>query len=732
MYYSEELNLPKTDPTRWLLKTDKLGRETWHYEDNADTPAKQTNFVKWLLKVDSFPTPKYEYPIAANHPKYSAIDSAKRGADFFSLLQDENSGIFPCQYKGPMFMMIGYVTSCLYTGTEIPTPFKTEMIRYIVNNSHPVDGGWGLHSSDKLTCFGTSMNYVCLRLLGLEADHPVCVKARKTLHRLGGALGNPHWGKAWLSILNIYEWEGVNPAPPELWLMPYDSFPIHPGRWWVHTRAIYLPLSYISTNKLKCELTPLLSELRTEIYVQDYSSINFANHRNTVCGVDLYYPHTKLLDAMNWSLVKYGDCLRPNWVLEKSNKKVYELIEMECKNTDYLCIAPINFAFNMIVTYHREGPNSQAFDRFKDRMNDVVFHGPQGMCVMGTNGVQVWDVAFMVQYFFMAGLAEDPKYYDTIVRGFKFLIRSQFDTECVPGSMRDKRIGGWPFSTKDQGYTVSDCTAEAMKAIIMVGNHPKYAHLKKEYVVDENLYEAVDVILNIQNKSSFEFGSFSSYEKIRATPLLEKLNPAEVFNNIMVEYPYVECTDSSVLGLTYFAKYYPEHRKYEIKDAIRNAIQYITESQDPHDGSWYGCWGVCFTYASMFALEAYHSVGQNYSNSEPVRKGCDFLVSKQREDGGWSESMKSCETHTYVSLEKSLVVQTAWALIGLILSAYPDRAPIERGIELLISRQLPSGEWKFEEIEGVFNHSCAIEYPNYRFLFPIKALGLYHQLYGAN
>ena len=28
----------------------------------------------------------------------------------------------------------------------------------------------------------------------------------------------------------------------------------------------------------------------------------------------------------------------------------------------------------------------------------------------------------------------------------------------------------------------------------------------------------------------------------------------------MVEYPYVECTDSSVLGLTYFAKYYPDYK----------------------------------------------------------------------------------------------------------------------------------------------------------------------------
>jgi squalene cyclase len=33
----------------------------------------------------------------------------------------------------------------------------------------------------------------------------------------GGATSIPAWGKFWLSLLNVYEWEGNNPIPPELW-----------------------------------------------------------------------------------------------------------------------------------------------------------------------------------------------------------------------------------------------------------------------------------------------------------------------------------------------------------------------------------------------------------------------------------------------------------------------------------------------------------------------------------
>lgn len=498
-------------------------------------------------------------------------------------------------------------------------------------------------------------------------------------------------------------------------------------KWWVHTRAIYIPLGYLSTAKIQCELDPLLVQIRQEIFARSFDQIDFGSQRNNVCGVDLYYPHTKLLDTLNWMMVKYEKYLRPQWLLNYSNKKAYDLILKELKNSDYLNIAPVSAAFNNIVLYCEQGAKGKDFLKSMDRMKEELFLGPMGMTVMGTNGSQVWDTSFFIQYYFKAGLAELPEYHDVIVKGFNFLIRSQFNDECQNGSFRDPRLGAWPFSTKDQGYTVSDCTAESIKAIIMVMSSDKFKDVHDKYNMDK-LNPGIDVLLSLQNLGSFEFGSFSTYEKIKATPLLELINPAEVFGNIMVEYPYIECTDSSVLGLAYFNKY-RDYKYDEIKLAIKRATDFIIKSQK-FDGSWYGAWGICYTYAGMFALEALHEIGLNYQNSEVVQRGCDFLVERQLVDGGWGESMKSCETHTYVTTLESLVVQTAWAVIGLILADYPHKEVIQRGIKFLISKQESTGEWKYQQPEGVFNHSCAIEYPNYKFLFPIKALGLYVQKYG--
>ncbi len=62
--------------------------------------------------------------------------------------------------------------------------------------------------------------------------------------------------------------------------------------------------------------------------------------------------------------------------------------------------------------------------------------------------------------------------------------------------------------------------------------------------------------------------------------------------------------------------------------------------------------------------------------------------------------LQSCETGVYCQHEKSQVVQTAWAVLSLMAADYPDKAPIERGIKLVMSRQQPNGEWLQEAIEG--------------------------------
>lgn len=91
----------------------------------------------------------------------------------------------------------------------------------------------------------------------------------------------------------------------------------------------------------------------------------------------------------------------------------------------------------------------------------------------------------------------------------------------------------------------------------------------------------------------------------------------------------------------------------------------------------------------MFALESFSLVGENYSNSKTVQRACEFLISKQRSDGGWGESYKSCERSAYIEHENTQVVQTCWAVMALMHAEYPYAEPLEKAAKLVMGRQLP-------------------------------------------
>lgn len=75
------------------------------------------------------------------------------------------------------------------------------------------------------------------------------------------------------------------------------------------------------------------------------------------------------------------------------------------------------------------------------------------------------------------------------------------------------------------------------------------------------------------------------------------------------------------------------------------------------------------------------------------------------------------------------VVNTAWALLALMAAGCSDRAAVKRGVDYLVSQQRDNGDWDQEGITGVFNRACGISYTQYRNIFPIWALARYAHEY---
>ena len=295
--------------------------------------------------------------------------------------------------------------------------------------------------------------------------------------------------------------------------------------------------------------------------------------------------------------------------------------------------------------------------------------------------------------------------------------------------------GGWPFSTSAHGWPIADCTGEGLKGVLCLLKSKTIQQGLKDGTLgkmDQKRYEnAINVILTLQNEDD----GWATYENNRGFGWFEQLNPSEVFGDIMIDYSYVELTMASLTAIIDFRELYPDHRKEELDHAIEKGVAFIKSIQRK-DGSWYGSWACCFTYGAWFGIEGLVKCGEDRSCPE-IKKACRFLLTYQRENGGWGEDFTSCYDKDYANegMEAygdggSGVINTAWALLALSCAECDNIDAIKRGIAFLMEQQLPSGDWPQQGISGVFNRACGITYTAYRNVFPIWALGRCAEVYG--
>jgi len=624
-------------------------------------------------------------------------------------LQAED-GHWPGDYGGPMFLLPMLVALYHATGTleRVPQARRAGMVRYFLNVQH-ADGGIGLHADDpRGMLFTTVLGYVALRLLGLPADDARVARMRAWIKAQGGPLGAAPWAKWTLCLLGLYDWSGVHPVLPELWLLP-RAVPFHPGRLWCHCRQVYLPVAWLYGKKAHLPESPLVLALREELYDGGWGAIDWKKARGTLSPADSYRKPSPVLSAMNRVL---GAVERHAVAAlrEHALAEVFEHIAYEDDVTSGIDIGPVNKVLNAFVHFF-DAPGGARLARALERTEDYLWDAPDGTKMQGYNGSQLWDTAFATQALLASPARADAE--DVLAKAYGYLRDNQI-LEDVPDAERYFRHasrGGWPFSTRAHGWPITDCTSEGLKcALALAGRYTPE-------VPRGLLEDAVRLILSWQNDD----GGWATYERQRAGAWMELLNPSEVFGDIMVDYSYVECTSACVQALVAARR----HRgltlpEADVAKAIARGVAFLRAAQRP-DGSFEGSWAVCFTYGTWFGVSGLLAAGVS-RHDHAVTRACEFLLQKQRPDGGWGEDGDSCRERRWVEAREGQVVQTSWALSTLVRAGVPDRVPLERAAAFLVARQEASGGWPKEPLVGVFNRTCLIDYDNYRHYFPLWAL----------
>ena len=164
------------------------------------------------------------------------------------------------------------------------------------------------------------------------------------------------------------------------------------------------------------------------------------------------------------------------------------------------------------------------------------------------------------------------------------------------------------------------------------------------------------------------------------------------------------------------------------------AVRWI-KAQRLEDGSWPATWFINYLYETANVLGAFSVVDAEMSD-DFIQKSLDYLLEKQREDGGWGESPSSFSVGSYVTLGYSSPSQTALILFGLLQFLrgrdyqYLDqlRSPINKALSFILSTQKENGLWEDSTYVGVvFPRVQYMRYPIFQEASILEVLGMYYQ-----
>ncbi|HUB12467.1 MAG TPA: squalene--hopene cyclase [Acetobacteraceae bacterium] len=553
-------------------------------------------------------------------------------------------------------------------------------------------GGWPLFHDGAFNLSASVKAYYALKAIGDDPDAPHMARARAAIQAAGGAERTNVFTRAQLALFGQVPWRAVPVMPLEIMHLPL-WFPFHLSKVSYWSRTVIVPLLVLMA------LQPKARNPR-EVHVQELFVTPPQQVRDWIRG-----PYRsgwgRFFKGVD-SVLRVAQPLFPRRSRESAVRKAVAFVTERLNGDDglggiYPAIANSVMMFDTLG-YAPEHPDAATAWRAVRKL--LVEEPDRAYCQPCLS--PIWDTSLAGHAMAEADVGTDA--------ACAWLAEHQILDVVGDWSVRRRglRSGGWAFQYANPHYPDVDDTAVVGMLLHRNGN-PAYAAA---------IERAREWILGMQSSD----GGWGAFEPENTHLHLNHIPFAD--HGALLDPPTADVTARCVSFLAQLGVPATD-------EAMVRALAFLRREQEP-EGSWYGRWGTNYIYGTWSALCALNAAGMR-RDDPAVERAVHWLVSGQRDDGGWGEDEESYGTAPHGRYKESTPSQTAWALLGLMAAGAVDHPAVARGIAYLTLAQRPDGEWSELPYTAVgFPRVFYLRYHGYRLYFPLLALARYRNLRHGN
>ncbi|MGB9152511.1 MAG: squalene--hopene cyclase [Alphaproteobacteria bacterium] len=615
------------------------------------------------------------------------------------LRQQRADGHWAFELEADATIPAEYILLDHFLGT-VNQPLHNRMAVYLrgIQEDH---GGWPLFPHGAFNISTSVKAYFALKCVGDDPDAPHMKRAREAILAFGGAEKSNVFTRIQLALFGAVPWRAVPVMPVEIMLLP-QWFPFHLSKVAYWSRTVIVPLLVLMEKKPQAK-NPKNIRI-DEIFVTSPEQVK------KWPGNATHSPFTPVFEVLD-KILRVLEPKMPRGLRQKSIDKAVAWIKERLNGEDGLgAIYPA--MANSVMMYDCLGyaPDHPDYAIARQSVDKLVIDTPERSYCQPCLS-PVWDTALALH-----SLQEANAPRDVLEKACNWLVERQIlDVVGDWASWRPNvRPGGWAFQYNNAYYPDLDDTAVVVMALDRF-DRQKYR---------ETIERGAEWVLGLQSKNG-GWGAFdadNSYYYLNHIPFAD--------HGALLDPPSADVS-ARCLGMLAQLGYAKDHPQ------VAAAIEYLRGDQED-EGCWFGRWGTNYIYGTWSVLCALNAIGID-PQDRMIRRAVEWLVSKQRADGGWGEDGATYWSDTPEQKAKrgecavSTPAQTSWALIALMAAGEADGEAVTRGIKWLADTQKPDGTWDEEYYTAVgFPRVFYLRYHGYKSFFPQWALSRYRHLKSGN